>query len=354
MLITNRTAPLSTRIAEALEGAEACWIATAYVSPVGCELLDLRRLAGRIPVRVAVGRIAREGTSPGTLRYLRDLHELAQNNGGGVRVSDPPFHSKIFLVVGASDDAHTWIGSSNLSRHGLEAGVEATVELPPGALAEAVADECRSLWEAGAPLPQAEIPISERVVVSRGTRWARLGAKEQRKPTELLAAEESLPEEAELDDVPRFCVSLAPRGFVPRRSGPNWWNGGGRVRDPNEAYIPLRKRNVELAKAVFGAVRPDTPFKAVTHDGQIISMQLEGATERGGTIAKNIASRGDKTIFGRWLLRDVLDLAEQELLTTDQLDQYGRREICFYRVGTDPSSGSPIVYMDFSARGQSA
>lgn len=52
MLITNQagTVSLTAQFAVEISGASAIWIATAHVSPLACESLNLRVRAGHIPV----------------------------------------------------------------------------------------------------------------------------------------------------------------------------------------------------------------------------------------------------------------------------------------------------------------
>lgn len=347
MLITNRGEPLSADLGRELQHTSDVLIAAGYVSPAGCEILDLQELAGRVPVRLVVGRAQREGLPLPTLKYLEELHETAAGMGGGVRIADPPFHSKIYSVADGGGEPSVWVGSSNLTGQGLETGVEATARLG-GEDAREAHEEAERLWESATPLPEASVPEVERYPVGGGPAPA---GGEPGVAYEAAAPETEAPPDLDLEASPFFCVDLAPGGRVPERSGPNWWNGGGRVRDPNECYVPLRSSNRDAAEEVFGAIDPDTPFRTVTHDGQRLKMQLEGTArdrDRHREVAKNISSRGEKKSFGQWLLRDVLGLAPRELLTKAKLDEYGRTQLCFYRTGVDPASGEPIVYMDFS------
>lgn len=348
MLTTNRTQKVYLDILDAFNSAQEVYIASAYVSPGGCSMLGLDSLVQRIPVRIVIGKIGKQGTSPGTYKYLSELHSSAKLNSGGITVADPSFHSKIYLALFPNDQKRIWVGSSNLSASGLRNEIEATVELAPSAIAETLYNECITLWESGADIDSVHIPINKKVKYKRRARKPRKSKKPFQSPKASNLARESLPEEPDIDSLEHLSVQLAPQGSVPTKSGPNWWNGAGRVRDDNEAYLPLRKHNVAKASVVFGSSSPGTIFTVITHDGEVLEMQLEG-TQNGGMIAKNIASAGDKRIFGDWLLRKVLSIEKGSLLTVAYLNQYGRREISFYRLGENPITGKALVYMDFSS-----
>lgn len=347
MLITNQTRALSRELQNSLSKGSDLLIASGYVSPAGCEILDLPNLSRNMPVRLAVGRALADGLSPSTLNYLGQLHSTARGMGGGVVVGDPPFHSKIFSVGQGDSKRAVWLGSSNLTSEGLGSGREATVRLS-GQDATDAHQEAEDLWAAGTPLPRASI---RKVATSpRGTGATPGGPPPGNEEAEAEEAGPAPPYPAARGK-PHFCIELAPDGTVPKKSGPNWWNGEGRERDPDECYVPLRAEKRDAAVQVFGTIDPETQFEAITHDGQRLNMQLEGTAsdpKRGKPVAKNISSRGEKKSFGKWLLRDTLGLKPRELLTMKKLAAYGRTELCFYRLGTNARSGLPIVYMDFS------
>lgn len=102
--------------------------------------------------------------------------------------------------------------------------------------------------------------------------------------------------------------------FVFEKSGLNQWNASGRVRDPNEVYIPFpsedRERNV-------GFFPPrEQPFDLLLPDGTIISAKICQAD------GKAIMSNPNK-VLGEWLLRKVFELAEGTILTYEMLEIFG-------------------------------
>jgi hypothetical protein len=94
------------------------------------------------------------------------------------------------------------------------------------------------------------------------------------------------------------------------RSGLNQWNARGRTRDCNEAYI----RVPQIIHQKFADFFPsrDTKFDLKLPNGNIISAKI---CQEGG---KALMSDPNKEL-GKWILRDVLDLKEGELLTYEKL-----------------------------------
>lgn len=97
---------------------------------------------------------------------------------------------------------------------------------------------------------------------------------------------------------------------VPERSGLNQWNANGRARDADEIYIPI--------PAWIHTVFPDFfPDRDVT-----FTLQLPDNKE----LSTKVCQEGRKALMsnpnkelGKWLLRQVFDLEERELLTYQQL-----------------------------------
>lgn len=98
------------------------------------------------------------------------------------------------------------------------------------------------------------------------------------------------------------------------KSGLNQWNADGRVRDVNEVYIPVPVI-VHKNKPNFFPGR-DKPFNLKLPNGNIIKSKL---CQSG---SKALMSYSNKEL-GKWILRDVLSLSENELLTYDKLQRIG-------------------------------
>lgn len=129
----------------------------------------------------------------------------------------------------------------------------------------------------------------------------------------------------------QLCLRLysedrAHKKFIPPKSGLNQWNASGRRRDPDEIYIPFpaedRKRNV-------GFFPPrDSCFTLILPDGQ--STQAKVCQQD----SKAIMSNPNK-FLGHWLLRDVLGLQENEILTYEKLIMFGVDSVVFTKKRDD-------------------
>lgn len=107
---------------------------------------------------------------------------------------------------------------------------------------------------------------------------------------------------------------------VPERSGLNQWNANGRKRDVNEVYIPFPSKLRESYSKFFPP--RDECFDVKLPSGNIISMKV---CQDGG---KAIMSNPNKAL-GEWLLREVLQLEELELVTYEKLLEIGIDSIAF-------------------------
>ncbi len=102
--------------------------------------------------------------------------------------------------------------------------------------------------------------------------------------------------------------------YVYEGSGLNLWNADGRKRNPNEVYIPIP---VSVRKRYPGFL-PDrnTPFDLKFPNGNVISMKVSQA---GG---KALMSQHNADL-GEWLLREVLKVPANTLVTYEMLEEIG-------------------------------
>lgn len=98
---------------------------------------------------------------------------------------------------------------------------------------------------------------------------------------------------------------------VPERSGLNQWNAKGRPRDPNEIYIPIPKWIHNVFPDFFPA--RDISFNLQVPSGKFLDAKVcqDGS--------KALMTNPNKAL-GEWLLREVMDLNERELLTYEMLE----------------------------------
>ena len=101
---------------------------------------------------------------------------------------------------------------------------------------------------------------------------------------------------------------------VHEKSGLNQWNASGRKRHYNEIYIPI-PQNIHKVKPNFFPAK-DQPFNLILPNNKLLSCKVCQDN------SKALMSNPNKEL-GKWLLRDILDLKEGELLTTNKLEEIG-------------------------------
>ena len=114
-------------------------------------------------------------------------------------------------------------------------------------------------------------------------------------------------------------------GKVEERSGLNQWNARGRERDPREVYIPVP---VWIHKK-FPDFFPDISKAFILHlpNGVELSSKMCQTQEveiNGKLInkGKGLMSNPNKTL-GKWVLEDILETKEKELVTYEMLEELG-------------------------------
>ena len=119
--------------------------------------------------------------------------------------------------------------------------------------------------------------------------------------------------------IPLYSVKDGIKMVFPK-SGLNQWNAGGRARSIDEVYIPFNKEIRDKYVNFF----PDrnTPFDVALPNGKIMSMKL--CQDEGKALMSNPNSE-----LGAWLLREVLRLEENELLTYQKLEEIGIESVVF-------------------------
>lgn len=110
------------------------------------------------------------------------------------------------------------------------------------------------------------------------------------------------------------------------KSGLNQWNASGRPRDPNEVYIPI-PADIHRNFSHFFPDR-DTPFTLRLPDGR--QMQSKVCQDNG----KALMSYSNREL-GQWILRDVLGLREDELLTYKKLQTIGIDSVRIDKISND-------------------
>jgi hypothetical protein len=111
---------------------------------------------------------------------------------------------------------------------------------------------------------------------------------------------------------------------VYERSGLNQWNARGRERDINEVYIPIPSIIHRLFPDFFP--NREQPFNLKLPDGRILPSKI---CQAGG---KALMSHSNKAL-GQWILRDVLQLKEGEILTYKKLQEIGIDAVRIDKIG---------------------
>ena len=113
---------------------------------------------------------------------------------------------------------------------------------------------------------------------------------------------------------------------VPLKSGLNQWNASGRKRDLDEVYISIPKWIHERFPGFF-------PPRDVTFELTLPNRDI---------LTAKICQDGDKALMskhnadlGKWILREVLDLPEGELLTYEKLQTIGLDSVVIYKIDAD-------------------
>jgi len=99
--------------------------------------------------------------------------------------------------------------------------------------------------------------------------------------------------------------------FIPEKSGLNQWNADGRLRDPNEIYIPVPMKFHKLYPDFFPP--RDIAFTLRLPDGQTMSAKLCQDN------SKALMSNPNKDL-GEWLLRKVLQIPVGRIITMNDLN----------------------------------
>ena len=108
------------------------------------------------------------------------------------------------------------------------------------------------------------------------------------------------------------------------KSGLNQWNAAGRVRDPNEVYIPIPAKIHKTFPNFFP--NRDDPFILRFPDGE----EVESSVCQDGR--KALMSKSNKKL-GKLLLRDGLKLKEGELVTYYKLQLFGIDSVRIDKIG---------------------
>lgn len=126
---------------------------------------------------------------------------------------------------------------------------------------------------------------------------------------------EAKPKIAGIDYVilPLYAIKQSNK-YVPEKSGLNQWNAGGRKRSYGEVYIPIPIKIHQLYPKFFPP--RDISFALTTPLNEELSAKLCQDNAKALMTNPNVA-------LSDWLLKRVLKLQENELLTFEKLENLG-------------------------------
>jgi hypothetical protein len=122
--------------------------------------------------------------------------------------------------------------------------------------------------------------------------------------------------------LPLYSVKKGKK-YVPEKSGLNVWNAGGRLRNSNELYIRIPSW-IHTSFPNFFPPR-DQAFELILPDRKIMNASV--CQDNSKALMSNPNAE-----LGKWLLRDVLNLKDKELLTYDKLESIGLDTVVVYKI----------------------
>lgn len=132
------------------------------------------------------------------------------------------------------------------------------------------------------------------------------------------------------ETIPKCTLSLLSKdGTIGARSGLNW--GQRPNREPNQAYIPVP---VGVARSGFFPTDKQH-FSVRTDDNKLLILRLEQQNDKAITTPLN------NSLLGEYI-RNRLGLSNGAFVSKNDLQNYGRTDITFYKIDNEE------FYMDFS------
>ena len=316
---------------DALSGSFSLDIISGYVDSYaakkyGQRLVDISN-NGR--VRVMIGMAEKEGLAKSTFEAWESVdQELRKNNNGsGVYSPTTKIHSKVY-TFNQGNKVRSFIGSSNFSLSGLKTNIESVVEVDD--IDSNIIQEVDTFFHDSLIIDFKDIQIKN--------------SSNYKKRRERKSLDELLTHKQQISDLDLAKMDLVKVDLVkfaePERykSSLNLFHSSGRV--TNGVYTPRPWYEAELT--IGEKNYPDLPqnFEVRTDDGYIFNMKRSGGGIKGKpeTALKNLASTPTRKIFGEWFKRKLEEkevLEENELITTETLENYGKNSLDFYKIKED-------------------
>ncbi len=311
-------------------------IATGYASYSVIEsyfddFVTNARLGGKS--RLLLGMAFSEGLNPKAREVAQKLNSelLAFKNGSGVYLSRYRFHGKIYSFE-HKEMSNVFVGSSNFSVSGTKSNIECMVPLLIDSEKKKVSNFLDDLFSGGKPA----LSVTIDKINVRSKTEALIGFSDQEKWDQLKKYDpkEKL-EEIQRNDYPKVIIDLKRTAIMPK-SSLNVFFGKGRERTDKSKQTTITPRKWYEIEIVCirsfvdsNEAYPIGEFTAYTDDGYIIPMNTNGDN------SKNLRSKNDLIIFGRWLkgkLEKKGVLEKYEPVTVDTLEEYGNDKLVLYKL----------------------
>lgn len=128
--------------------------------------------------------------------------------------------------------------------------------------------------------------------------------------------------------------------IIPERSGLNQWNAKGRQRDENEVYIPIPAKIRDKYPDFFP--KRESDFILRLPNGNDLSAKV--CQDNGKALMSN-----PNAALGQWILRTVLKKKPGELVTMDDLTQFGIDSILIEDTHDINDIGQKIYSISFTS-----
>lgn len=311
-------------------GANKLYIVSGYATAAMAfhHLQFLRQNNYQVSVELIIGMSASDGISESN---HKGFQELVQNDFSGMfscsyLTEMPPVHSKVYAWYKEDQPVCGFVGSANYTQTAFGKSQREIMTL---ASAKQGLDYFQEL------IPQSiycdNIEAENFVQIYNEIGYGRI-KRERTVSGQAEPGVETFASSLYLSGLPFVEVSLLDRyDNLPQRSGLNWGQRPECRREPNQAYIRLPS---SIYKTDFFPQR-GVHFTVLTDDGKVLICVRAQAN------GKAIETPHNNSLIGEYF-RNRLGLSNGERITIDNLRNYGRTTVDFYKIDDE------TYFMDFS------
>lgn len=282
---------------------------------------EILQLNNQISVQLLVGMTPFDGISLGNHRGFIKLvsDDFPRNFSCSYIFRNKPVHSKAYLWYSNGSFKESYIGSANYTQNAFLGNNR---ELLANNTDSQICDYWQELERDSIFCDDGESEHLIQIYREYNYRRTKSRLEEISEPGEIF-----IDEKRNLDHIK---VSFLDRhGELPSVSGLNWGQRQGR--EKNQAYIPLKS---DVYNTDFF---PDTTIQFTIHTDDDKTLIATRAQANG----KAIHTPQNNSLIGEYF-RMRLGLANGAFITKNDLEQYGRTDVDFYKIDSE------TYYMDFS------